>query len=497
MTDEATILVIDRHPGTIRKLRAPLSKAGYLVLSASTRAAALDSVRRECPDLILLEANSQDSDGLEILRRIRGHLGGRELPILFLSTEAKANWRAEALKLGASDFIPLPLRTAEVIARLRLHMELSRLRAANSSQSETLEPDRSRRRLARIPQDVRANAASGTAGVHEMFWMSGADRLCSFVDAGWLKLTGRTLEQELGSGWSLGLHPNDLAPYMATYTAAFDARKDFEMEFRLRCYDGEYRWVLVKGAPRFGSDGTFEGYIGSATEIGKSEKNRKRELSARKLETLGVLATGVARDVSNLLGCILADADGALMELPRNTMASDAVGRIETVAIRASEIVQQMMTEAGEGGKSPLKCAWSPAVAETAAAGSVLVVEDEDALRRSVAEMLRKGGFSVLEASDGEAALELIRTQAEDIAVVLLDLTLPGTSSREVFNELRSIRPRAKVILTSAYGRESAAASLVSQSHEDFIRKPYHLKELAAVVRSAFPPERAIAAKAR
>ncbi len=329
-----------------------------------------------------------------------------------------------------------------------------------------------------------------------MFWMSGADMLCSFVDAGWLKLTGRTLKQELGSGWSQGIHPDDLEQSMAAYTMAFDARKDFELAYRLRCYDGEYRRVLVKGAPRFTSDGAFEGYIGSATAMGKIERNRKRELSAQKLESLGVLATGVARDVSDLLGCILADADGALMELPGNTTARDAVGRIETVAIRASEIVQQMMTEAGERGKSPLKSAWNPTVAETAVAGSVLVVEDEDALRRSVAEMLRKGGFSVLEASDGETALELIRTQAEDIAVVLLDLTLPGTSSREVFNELRRSRPRAKVILTSAYGQESAAASLVAQSHEEFIRKPYHLKELAAVVRSAFKPEHAIAAKA-
>jgi DNA-binding response OmpR family regulator len=116
------------------------------------------------------------------------------------------------------------------------------------------------------------------------------------------------------------------------------------------------------------------------------------------------------------------------------------------------------------------------------------VVEDEDTLRISVARMLRKKGFSVLEASDGNLAVDLIRAQTEDIAVVLLDLTLPGKSSHEVFEELRRARPGAKVILTSAYGRESVPASLTGLQHENFIRKPYHLSELVSAVRNALPP---------
>jgi len=100
-----------------------------------------------------------------------------------------------------------------------------------------------------------------------LIWMSGTDKLCTFLNKGWLKFTGRTLEQELGNGWAEGVHPDDLDRCLDVYTASFDARVDFEMEYRLRRYDGEYHWILDYGVPRFETDGTFCGYIGSCVDI--------------------------------------------------------------------------------------------------------------------------------------------------------------------------------------------------------------------------------------
>jgi len=114
-----------------------------------------------------------------------------------------------------------------------------------------------------------------------LIWMSGADKLCTFFNLGWLKFTGRTLEQELGNGWASGVHPDDLERCMAVYTASFDARVGFEMEYRLRHYDGEYHWVIDHGVPRFECDGTFCGYIGSCIDI------TERKLSEDFLHSLG------------------------------------------------------------------------------------------------------------------------------------------------------------------------------------------------------------------
>ena len=89
--------------------------------------------------------------------------------------------------------------------------------------------------------------------------------------------------------------------------------------------------------------------------------------------------------------------------------------------------------------------------------GKLLMVEDEEGIRVAVARMLRKKGLSVIEAGDGWAAIDLIRNREEEIDLILLDVTIPGASSPEVFTEAQRIRPEIKVILTTAHDREAAS----------------------------------------
>jgi PAS domain S-box-containing protein len=100
-----------------------------------------------------------------------------------------------------------------------------------------------------------------------MIWMSGTDKLCTFFNQGWLDFTGRALPDELGNGWASGVHPEDLNRCLKTYSEAFDARVDFQMEYRLRRFDGQYRWITDVGVTRYTADGSFQGYIGSAIDI--------------------------------------------------------------------------------------------------------------------------------------------------------------------------------------------------------------------------------------
>ena len=109
-----------------------------------------------------------------------------------------------------------------------------------------------------------------------MIWVSGTDKLCTFFNKGWLDFTGRRLEQELGNGWAEGVHREDFERCFEVYANSFDARQPFTMEYRLRRSDGEYRWVLDNGAPRFASDGTFLGYIGSCIDITERKQAQDR-----------------------------------------------------------------------------------------------------------------------------------------------------------------------------------------------------------------------------
>jgi len=100
-----------------------------------------------------------------------------------------------------------------------------------------------------------------------LIWMSGVDKLCTFFNKRWFEFTGRSPEQEMGNGWADGVHPEDLDRYFDTYTEAFDARKPFVMQYRLRRNDGEYRWISDEGVPRFDAQGRFVGYIGSCVDV--------------------------------------------------------------------------------------------------------------------------------------------------------------------------------------------------------------------------------------
>ncbi len=109
-----------------------------------------------------------------------------------------------------------------------------------------------------------------------MTWITGSDSRCEFVNKGWLDFTGRALVQEQGFGWAQGLHDDDRQRCMAIYQSSFSARCEFEVDYRLRRRDGVYRWILARGVPRYGDNGEFIGFIGSAMDV----SDRRRQESA-------------------------------------------------------------------------------------------------------------------------------------------------------------------------------------------------------------------------
>ena len=100
-----------------------------------------------------------------------------------------------------------------------------------------------------------------------LVWMSGTDAMCNHFNKPWLEFTGRTLDQELGMGWTEGLYPDDYQTCLDKYLAAFNAKREFKMEYRLRRSDGEYRTLIDNGIPRFTQEGVFLGYIGTCVDI--------------------------------------------------------------------------------------------------------------------------------------------------------------------------------------------------------------------------------------
>jgi PAS domain S-box-containing protein len=175
-----------------------------------------------------------------------------------------------------------------------------------------------------------------------MIWMSGPDKLCTFFNQGWLEFTGRALEDELGNGWASGVHPEDLNRCLEIYSASFEARVDFQMEYRLRRHDGQYRWVTDVGIPRFGDDGYFQGYIGSCIDITdrKLSEEALLDMSGRLIAAHEEERARIARELHDDLSQRMALLQISLEEFEHEThrLSADAKQRLHNIAGIATEV---------------------------------------------------------------------------------------------------------------------------------------------------------------
>ena len=113
--------------------------------------------------------------------------------------------------------------------------------------------------------ESRSRVTTDTAPV--LIWMAADTMMRDWFNKSWLRFRGRTLGDELGEGWTEGLHPEDLERCLGVYSASFEEREPFTMDYRLRRSDGMHRWMLETGIPRWNDDGEFLGYIGTCLDI--------------------------------------------------------------------------------------------------------------------------------------------------------------------------------------------------------------------------------------
>lgn len=196
------------------------------------------------------------------------------------------------------------------------------------------------------------------AGV--MIWTSGPDKLCDWFNSAWLKFTGRTMEQELGNRWAEGVHPDDLSRCLSIYNTAFDNRRPFSMEYRLRRHDGVYRSVLDIGGPYFSGSGTFLGYFGSCIDVTDRKQDALQANGARVIRQVRTANAPAETEIRSALESVLisdvlrsspqlaaflrfvveAELRGAGASIKGYTIAIEALGRGEDFDPSSDPIVR-------------------------------------------------------------------------------------------------------------------------------------------------------------
>ncbi len=173
-----------------------------------------------------------------------------------------------------------------------------------------------------------------------LLWMSEPDGMCTFFNQTWLDFTGRTLEQEWGVGWAEGVHFEDLQRCLDTYVEAFNERRVFELEYRLRRRDGAHRWILDRGTPRYMPDGTFAGFIGSCIDI--TERRALESELRRAVQVRDEFLSIASHELKTPLTALQLQIDNLHRTLKRSPGPALRSGRLDSNAAAVAEQAQRL-----------------------------------------------------------------------------------------------------------------------------------------------------------
>ncbi len=262
------ILAIDDKSDNLISLKAILKDAfpDSVVHTALNGRSGIDIAISENPDVILLDVLMPGMDGFEVCRELKRDERLEDIPVIFLTaSKGDGEQRIKALEAGGEGFLSKPIDEPELIAQVRAMLKIRAANEQKKTENELLAKLVAERtkELRESELYFRTMANSGQL----LIWTSGTDKMCDYFNLPWLEFTGRTLEQEIGDGWTEGVHPSDLQSCIDTYVKAFDLREKFCMEYRVRHNSGEYRWIQDDGTPRYNSEGEFIGYIGHCLDI--------------------------------------------------------------------------------------------------------------------------------------------------------------------------------------------------------------------------------------
>ncbi len=172
-------------------------------------------------------------------------------------------------------------------------------------------------------------------GAPVMIWSARPDTTLDYLNSTCVEFTGRPLQQLLDEGWLDCVHPEDLDRCRDTYGAAFEERRPFLMEYRVRHADGSYRWLLATGVPRHGADGEFVGYIGCDVDI-----TERRNAEDRIREGQAALEQS-HREIQHLAGRLIRAQDTERARIARD-LHDDVSQQLAGVSIAFSGLKQRL-----------------------------------------------------------------------------------------------------------------------------------------------------------
>ncbi len=459
------ILVVDDDPSVLRLLTKYLSDAGYDVLTATQGMEALRIVHSEGCQLVITDWMMPDMDGLEFCRAIRKSESAGFVYIIVLTGEADTASLSRAFDAGADDFLTKPCKREELLARLKAGVRAVVSEAKVASQQRAIH--KTNVELATLNQRLQEMATTDElTGLYNRrkamqrlaeHW-SAADRLgqpfaCLIVDIDHFKRCNDTYGHDAGD-----------AVLRETARVLEGGARAGEVVFRI---GGEEFLVTCPGA-------TAE-MAAVAAERLRAAVEAKQIVHGER--TLGVtISVGVAAKSSDT-----ASPDDLLKRADEALYASKRAGR-NGVSVAGGALPVPGCVRIADA--APKRVPASESLESQEHRGSVLVVDDDPAIRRLYRRLLERDGFQVHEAGDGLAALELARALTPD--VILMDVEMPGMSGLECTRNLQAdpAHNGAPIIFVSGNGADEDVREGLRAGAQDYIMKPFRNDEFVLRVRA-------------
>ena len=278
----ARVLVVDDN-SDMRNYVKGLLERDMVVETCADGEEALAAVLRKAPDLLLSDVMMPRLDGFGLLKKIRATEAISHVPVILLSARAGEEARIEGLQAGADDYLVKPFAANELLARVKKQIDQSRERRS------------ARKALEESEAYFRSLVDSSPA----MLWITDAGGRCTYLSKRWFEYTGRRPADGPFLNWLQSVHPEEQQRVERVFMAANSEHAPFVLDYRSRRHDGEFRWVIDSGAPRFDADGSFLGYIGSVIDVHERKGAEQKlqlladelfETNRRKSEFLATLA---------------------------------------------------------------------------------------------------------------------------------------------------------------------------------------------------------------
>ncbi len=369
--DKGTLLVADDSPMVTGLMRTVLEKNGYDVVVATDGQEAVELAFRTRPDLILLDILMPEMDGYETCRRLRDRPSTRDTPIIFLSALTDTRDKVAGFDFGAVDYVTKPIVVPELLARVRTHLTLHRLRhglremnrtledqvrdrtralsAANRSLKEEIE-ERRRTEVELRENKERLKEAQRIARVGHWDLDHSSGRLI------WSEETRRIFdvgpEEKISYKVFLDrIHPEDRSRVKTAYQNAVRNRTPYDVAFRMVGRDGAIKHVHERCHTDYDAAGNPSRTIGTCQDITErvrmEEENRQLNLQlaqSQKLEAIGTLAGGIAHDFNNILAAIIGYTEVSKLRHEEGGDVGDSLDAVLEACIRARNLVRHILT---------------------------------------------------------------------------------------------------------------------------------------------------------